>query len=71
MHEPLHSGMACLSSNPSGSLDVHGLKGLLPLFDVKTDRIHHTVSATKGVCHRPVVVDIGADRSKFRIVTAK
>jgi hypothetical protein len=70
-NEPLYSGLACSSCNPSASLDVHGLKGFLPLFDVKTDRIHHTVSAAKGVCHRPVVVDVGADRSKFRIITAK
>ena len=51
MYEPLHSGLACLSCNPSGSLDVHGLKGFLPLLDVKTDRIHHTVNATKCVGH--------------------
>ena len=51
MYEPLHSGLACSSCNPSSGLDVHGLKGFLPLFDVKTDRIHHTVSANKCVGH--------------------
>ena len=51
MHEPLHSGSARLSCNPLGGLDVHGMKGFLPLLDVKTDRIHHTVSANKCVGH--------------------
>jgi hypothetical protein len=51
MHEPLHSGLACSSCNQPGRLDVHGLKCFLPLLDVKTDRIHHTVSANKCVGH--------------------
>jgi hypothetical protein len=31
---------------------MHGMKRLLSVLDVKTDRIHHTVSAGKGLVSR-------------------
>jgi hypothetical protein len=32
-----------------GTLDVHGMKGLLSVLDVKTDRIYNAVSAGKRI----------------------
>ena len=49
MREPLHSGSVCLSCYPLGRLDVYGMKGLLSVLDVKTDRIYHAVSASKCI----------------------
>jgi hypothetical protein len=49
VREPLDSSSVCLSCYPLGSLDVHGMKGLLSVLDVKTDRIDHAVSAGKGI----------------------
>jgi hypothetical protein len=49
MGEALHSGSACLSRYPFGRHDMHGMKSLLSVLDVKTDRIHHTVSAGKRI----------------------
>jgi hypothetical protein len=47
--EPLDSGSVCLSCYPFGRLDMNGMKRLLSVLDVKTDRIYHTVSAGKGM----------------------
>ena len=57
----------------SSRISTSGLTRRLckPLFDVKTDRIHHTVSAEKCVGHRPLVVNVSAERSKFRIIWTK
>ena len=71
MYEPLHCGLACLSCHPSGRLDVDGMKSFLTLLDIKADRIHHTESAEKCVGHRPLVVNVSAERSKFRIISTK
>ena len=49
MREPLHSSAACLRCYPLGRLDMHGMKGLLSMLDVKTDRIHHTIGASKCI----------------------
>ena len=49
MGEPLDAGSVCLSCYPFGSLDMHGMKRLLSVLDVKTDRIYDTESAGKGV----------------------
>jgi hypothetical protein len=47
--EPFNSGSARLSRYPLGRLDVHGMKSLLSVLDVKTDRIYYAVSAGKGI----------------------
>ena len=49
MNEPLGSRPARLRCYPLGSLDVHGMKGLLSVLDVKTDRIYNAVSASKRI----------------------
>jgi hypothetical protein len=71
MDQPFRSGSACLSGYPFGRLDMHGMKRLLSMLDVKTDCIHHTVSASKGVGDGPIVVDVGLDRLKLRIIKTK
>ena len=68
MCEAFDSGLACLTRYPLGRLDMYGMKGLLSAFDVKTDRIYHTVSAGKCIGDRPIVVDISLDRLKLRII---
>src|SRR5262245_44766537 len=47
------------------------MKSLCSMFDVKTDRIHHTVSASKRACDRLFVVNIRFDRLKSRIIDSK
>ena len=47
--EPFDSGSMRLSCYLLGGLDVHGMKSLLSVFDVKTDRIDHSVSAGKCI----------------------
>ncbi len=47
--EPFDSGSMRLSCYPLGSLDVHGMKSLPSVLDVKTDRIYHPVSAGKCI----------------------
>jgi hypothetical protein len=47
--EPLDSGSVCLSCYPFGRLDMHAMKRLLSVLDVKTDRIYHTESARKCI----------------------
>ena len=47
------------------------MKRLLSVLDVKTDRIYHTESAGKGIGDRPLVVNVGRDRLKLRIVKSE
>jgi hypothetical protein len=47
--EPFDSGSMRLSCYPLGGLDVHGMKSLLSVLDVKTHRIYHPVSAGKCI----------------------
>jgi hypothetical protein len=47
--EPFDSRSMRLSCYPLGRLDVHGMKSLLSVLDVKTDRIYHPVSAGKCI----------------------
>src|SRR5712691_9260091 len=68
MDEPLNSGSARLDRQPLRRLHVHGMKRLRSALDVKTDRIHHAVSAGKRIGDRPLVVDVGFDRFKWRAV---
>lgn|SRR5512143_896692 len=71
MDQPLDSGLECLSCQPLGTLDVQGMKSLRSVFDVKTDRIHHTVSASKRMRDRLFVMNIRFDRLKLRIIKSK
>jgi hypothetical protein len=68
MSEPFHASAACLSSYPVGRLYMYGMKGLLSVLDVKTDRIHHTISADNGIGDGPFIVDVGLDRLEMRII---
>jgi hypothetical protein len=54
-----------------GTLDVQGMKSLRSVLDVKTDRIHRTVSASKHTRDRLFVVNIRFDRLKLRIIKSK
>jgi hypothetical protein len=47
--EPSDSGSMRLSCYPLGGFDVHGMKSLRSMLDVKTDRIYHSVSAGKCI----------------------
>jgi hypothetical protein len=71
VREPLHSGSAGLRGYPLGSLDMHGVKSLLSVLDIKTDRIHHTVGASKGIGDRTLVVNVGLDRLELRIIKSE
>ena len=71
MRESLHSQSACLRCYPSGGFDVYGMKCLVSVLDIKTDRIDHSVSAGKRARDRLFVVNIGFDRLNLRIVTSK
>jgi hypothetical protein len=66
--ESFDSDSMRLSCYPLGRLDVHGMKSLLSVLDVKTDRIYHPVSAGKCIGDRPLVVNVGRDRLKLRII---
>ena len=68
MSEPVDSGSVGLSCYPFGTLDMYGMKRLLSALDIKTDRIYRTVSAGKGADDRLLVVNIGGDRLKLRII---
>lgn len=50
---------------------MHGMKRLLSVLDVKTDRIYYTESAGKGIGDRPLVVNVGRDRLKLRIIKSE
>jgi len=49
MDESLNSGSARLDRQLLRRLHVHGMKCLFSALDVKTDRIHHTVGASKRI----------------------
>ena len=51
--------LGVLELQPVGQLDMHGLKRLPSVLDVKTDRIYHTVSASKCIGDRPLIVNVG------------
>ncbi len=71
MGEPLDAGSVCLSCYPPGGLDMHGMKSLLSVFDIKTDRIYCSISANKRIGDRPLIVNVGFDRLKLRIIGIK
>lgn len=71
MNKPFDSGPACLSSHPLGGLDVNGAKSFLSSLDVKAYRIYDAISAGKRVCDRPLVLNVGLDGLKLRIVRAE
>lgn len=49
MNKPFDSGPVRLSCYPLGRLDVNGMKSLLSVLDVKTDRIYNAVSAGQRI----------------------
>ena len=49
MSQPLDSGSERLSCYPLGRFDVNGMKSLLSVLDVKTDRIYNAVGAGKRI----------------------
>jgi hypothetical protein len=69
--EPFDSGSVRLSCYPLGRLNVHEMKSLLSVLEVKTDCIYHAVSAGKCVGDWPFVVNVGRDRMKLRIITTE
>ena len=71
MNEPFDSGPVRLGRYTFGGLDMYGMERLLSVFDVKADRVYNGVSAGKRIRDRPLVVNIGVDGSKLRIITAK
>jgi hypothetical protein len=54
-----------------GRFDVHGIKSLPSVLDVKTDRIYRTEGASKCFGYGPLVVNVGPDRLKLRIIKTK
>src|SRR5262249_18899416 len=67
MDKPFHSGPARQNCHPLGSLDMHRVKRLPSVLDVETDRIDRAISVGQSANARSLVVNIGSDRSKFRI----
>jgi hypothetical protein len=47
MNQPLNAGSPRLDCDPLGRLDMNGVKGLPPVFDIKTDCIDRAVSVSK------------------------
>ena len=50
---------------------MHGMKSLSSMLDVKTDCIYYTVSARNRIGDRLLVVNVGLDRLKLRIIKTK
>ncbi len=71
MNEPFSPGPARLHCYPLGRLDVHGMKALLSVLDVKTDRIYDAVSVSKRIRNRLFVVDIGLYGLNLQIISTK
>jgi hypothetical protein len=71
VNKPLNSSPVCLSCYPLGRLDVNGMKSLMSALDVKADRIYNAVSAGKRVRDGLLVVNVGLDGSKLRIIGAE
>ena len=71
MSESFDSSSKGQNCEPFGRLDMHGMKRLMSMLDVKTDRIDHSVSTSKCIGDGPLIADIGLDRSKLRIIMAE
>ena len=70
MNEPFDTGPARLHCHSSGRFDVNGMKSVLSVLDIKTDRIYNAVSAGKRIRDRSLVVNIGLNGLKLRIMSA-
>jgi hypothetical protein len=68
MYEPPHPSEACLCGDPLRSFDMHGMKRFPSVLDVKTNCIYDTVSAGHRISDGSLVVNIGFDRLKLRII---
>ena len=71
MNEPLHPREACLSGDPLRRFDMDGMKRFRSALDVKTDRIHDSVGAGYRVSDGSLVVNIGFDGLKLRIIDSE
>jgi hypothetical protein len=71
VYEPLHPSEACLSSDPLRRFDMDGMKRFPSVLDVKTNRIHDTVSAGHRISDRTLVVNIGFNELKLRIIESE
>ena len=71
MNQPFDSGPARLRCHPLGRIDVNGMKSLLSVLDVKTDRIYNAVRTAKRIRNRSLVVNIGLDGLQLRIIRTK
>jgi hypothetical protein len=50
---------------------MHGMKCFPSVLDVKTNRIYDTISASKSINNRSLVMNIGLDGSNFWIVKSE
>ena len=71
MNKPFDSSAVRLNCCPLSSLDVNGMKSLLSVLDVKTDRIYNAVSAGKRIRDRSFVVNVSLYGLKLRIIRTK
>jgi len=71
VYEPLHPSEACLSGDPLRRFDMDGMKCFPSVLDVETDRIHDTVSAGHSISDRSLVMNIGFDGLKLRIIESE
>jgi len=51
MNQPLNAGSLRLDCDPLGRLDMNGMKGLPPVFNVKTDYVHRAISVSERLRH--------------------
>jgi hypothetical protein len=71
VNQPFDSGPARLRCHPLGRLDANGMKSLPSVLDVQTDRIYSAVGDGKHIRYRSLVVNIGLDGLKLRIIRTK
>ncbi len=71
MNKPFDSCSVRLGCYPLSRLDVNGMKSLLSVLDVKTDRIYNAIGAGKRIRDRPLVVNVGLYGLKLRIIRTK
>ena len=62
---------ACLSGDPSCRFDMDGMKCFPSVLDVKTNRIYDSVSASHRISDGSLVMNIGFDGLKLRIIDSE
>ena len=68
MYEPLASSLLRLRRYALSSFDMDGMKRLTSTLDIKTDCVHHAISAGNGPSDRWLAVYIRFDRFDLGIV---